>query len=275
MEYVRAAVMGLVQGLTEFLPVSSSGHLQIFKVLFGTQFFSSGLTLDIMLHLGTLLAVFIVFQEDILLLVKEFFLLIADIFRGRYKSNSPYRKMLLMLVVASVPAAISGIVLKDFLESIAHGRLWVVGVCLFITAAILFLSDGVVAGKKEMKDLNAKNSLLVGVFQGIAVLPGISRSGSTISGALFAGFTRDFAFKFSFLLSIPAILGAALFDFIDVLKEGSDLAVAPALCGVLVAAVSGFFAIKVLRKLVKNGKFKYFGYYCMAAGALTLVLCFV
>lgn len=275
MDYIRSMIMGLVQGLTEFLPVSSSGHLQIFKTLFGIEFFDGGLTLDIMLHIGTLLAVFVVFRKDVWELIKEFFMLIGDIFHGKFKIETPYRRMLLMLIVASVPAAITGIMLSDFIESIAGERLWVVGVCLFITATILLLTDKVVSGKKNINDLTVKNSFVVGLFQGVAILPGISRSGSTIAGAIFAGFDREFAVKFSFLLSIPAILGAALIDGIRVLRVGTDLAIAPALCGVLVAAVSGFFAINVLRKLVKEGKFKYFAYYCMVAGTLTLVLCFV
>lgn len=274
MDYLRAIILGIVQGLTEFLPVSSSGHLQIFKNLFGARFFESGLTLDIMLHLGTLLSVFVVFRKDIFELIKEFFMLIADVFRGKFRIETPYRRMLLLLVVASIPAAFAGFLFKDFVESIAGDRLWVVGVCLFITASILLLSDKVVTGKKEMKDLSLRNSFFVGLFQGVAILPGISRSGSTIAGALFAGFSREFAVKFSFLLSIPAILGAALFDGIDVIKEGTDLSFLPAICGVAVAAVSGFFAIKILRKLVKDGKFKYFAYYCMVAGVLTLVLSF-
>ncbi len=274
MDYLRAIILGIVQGLTEFLPVSSSGHLQIFKNIFGIEFFESGLTLDIMLHIGTLLSVFVVFRKDIFELIKEFFMLIADALRGKFKIETPYRRMLLMLVVASIPAAFAGFLFKDFVESIADDRLWVVGVCLFITAAILLLSDKVVTGRKEMKDLSLKNSFFVGLFQGVAILPGISRSGSTIAGALFAGFSREFSVKFSFLLSIPAILGAALFDGIDVIKEGTDISFLPAFCGVTVAAVSGFFAIKILRKLVKDGKFKYFAYYCMVAGALTLVLSF-
>lgn len=279
MQYIQSIILGLVQGLTEFLPVSSSGHLAIFKNLFGEGFFESGIassiTFDIMLHLGTLLAVFAVYYKDVWELVREFFRLIADVFRGRFKVDSPYRRMLLMLIVASVPAGVLGILFKGFIETIAAQRLWVVGVCLIITAALLYLSDKIVAGNKGMGDLTAKNSFAVGLFQGAAILPGISRSGATIAGGLFAGFDRAFAVKFSFLLSIPAILGAALIDFKDVLAGGAGMDAAPALIGVVAAAVSGFLSIRFLMRLIKKGGFKYFAYYCVLAGVGTLILSFI
>lgn len=272
MQYIQSVILGLVQGLTEFLPVSSSGHLAIFKHIFGESFFTSGITFDIMLHIGTLLAVFAVYYKDIWELIREFFAFIGDVFRGKFEIKTPYRRMLLMLIVASVPAAVFGILIKDFIETISGDRLWVVGICLFITAALLYISDKVVTRGKDAKDLTVGNSLVIGVFQAFAIFPGISRSGSTIVGGLFEGFKREFAVKFSFLLSIPAILGAALIDFKDALEVGFDIAPLPAVLGVIVAAVSGFWAIKVLLKVVKNGKFKYFAYYCTFAGVAALVI---
>ncbi|MBQ7718009.1 MAG: undecaprenyl-diphosphate phosphatase [Clostridia bacterium] len=275
MQYIQSIILGLVQGLTEFLPVSSSGHLAIFKHIFGEGFFTSGITFDIMLHIGTLIAVFAVYYKDIWELILEFFRLIGDIFRGRFEIKTPYRRMLLMLIVASIPAAVFGMLVKDFIESISEDRLWVVGICLFITAFLLFISDKISKGTKEAQDLTVGSSLVVGLFQAFAVLPGISRSGSTIVGGLFNGFSREFAVKFSFLLSIPAILGAALLDFKDVLSTGFDMSPLAALLGVVVAAASGFWAIKVLLKVVKNGKFRFFAYYCALAGVVTLIISFI
>ncbi len=275
MDYIQSIVLGLVQGLTEFLPVSSSGHLAIFKHIFGESFFTSGISFDIMLHIGTLIAVFAVYYKDICELIAEFFRLIGDVFRGRFAIKTPYRRMLLMLIVASVPAAVVGILLKDFIETISSDRLWIVGICLFITAALLYVSDKISRGNKKAEDLRIGNSLLIGAFQALALMPGISRSGSTIVGGLFSGFSREFAVKFSFLLSIPAILGAALLDLKDVVSTGFDMPLPVALLGVLVAAVSGFIAIKVLLKTVKKGKFRYFAYYCVFAGIAALVISFV
>ena len=272
MQYIQSIILGLVQWLTEFLPVSSSGHLAIFKHIFGEEFFTSGITFDIMLHIGTLIAVFAVYYKDIWELILEFFRLVGDIFHGKFEIKTPYRRMLLMLIVASIPAAVFGLLVKDFVETVSADRLWVVGVCLLVTAALLYISDKIAKGTKDAKDLTVSNSLVIGTFQAFAILPGISRSGSTIVGGLFEGFSREFAVKFSFLLSIPAILGAAVLDFKDVLSTGFDMSPLAALLGVVVAAASGFLAIKVLLKLVKNGKFKYFAYYCVAVGIVTLVL---
>ena len=272
MSYFQSIILGLVQGLTEFLPVSSSGHLAIFKHIFGSVFFESGITFDIMLHLGTLAAVFIVYFPDIKQLFVEFFKYIGDIFHGKIKPDTPYKKMLLMLIVGSIPAGVAGTLLKSFIETISADRLWVVGICLFITAFLLCVGDKNSRGKKDMKDLTVKNSLFVGLFQGFAILPGISRSGSTIVGGLLSGFKKEFAVKFSFLLSSPAILGAALVDFKDVIGTDATFFTGPATVGVIVAALSGFVAIKWLLNLVKSGNFKWFSVYCAVMGIITILI---
>ncbi len=272
MNYLQSALLGLVQGLTEFLPVSSSGHLQIFKRILGAEALTTTLTMDILLHVGTLVAVFLVYYKDIGALIREFFLMIWDVLRGKPDFKSPYRRFVLMVIIGSVPAGLVGILLKD---TISNLPLLCVGIALFVTAVLMWLSDTIAEGKKTMKTASYPSALLVGLFQAVAILPGISRSGSTITGARAAGYTREFAVKFSFILSIPAILGAALLDAVDVVKSGMlGIEIAPALVGMAVAAISGFLAIRWLLKLVKNSKFHYFSYYCAAAGVLAIILHF-
>lgn len=268
MNYLQAIILALVQGLTEFLPVSSSGHLAILKHLFGSAFFDSGITFDILLHIGTLLAVAAVYYKDIWMLIKEFISLIKDLVKKNFKIETPYRRLLLMLMAGSIPAAIFGILIKNFVETISSDRLWVVGIFLFVTAALLYISDKVAAGQKTMRDVTLRDALFIGAFQAIAILPGISRSGSTITGGLLAGFKRSFAVKFSFLLSIPAILGAAILDFPD----ASPMPAGPAIVGVIISALSGFVAIKLLLRIVKKKKFTYFAYYCLALGVAAIII---
>ncbi len=275
MEYLKAGILGLVQGLTEFLPVSSSGHLAIFKNLFGGDFFEASLTFDILLHLGTLAAVFAVYYRDIGILIKEFFGMVWDALRGKPNMKTPYRRLVVMLILGTIPAAIVGFLIKDFVEEIPSKHLYVVGIGLMITAFLLYISDRIVSGRKTAENAGISSSVFVGLFQAAAIIPGISRSGSTIVGGLFAGFGREFAIKFSFLLSIPAVLGAAVLDFKDVVGTGFHMPVGPAVFGVAVSAVSGFAAIKFLLKLIKDKKFHMFSYYCAAAGVLTVVLSIV
>ena len=272
MEYLQSALLGLVQGLTEFLPVSSSGHLAIFKRILGADALTTTLTLDILLHVGTLFAVFLVYYRDIWELIREFFLMVWDVLRGKPDFKAPYRRFVLMVIMGSIPAGIVGIFFKD---AISELPLYAVGTALFITAILLWISDRLPKGTKTMATASYPSSLLVGLFQGFAIFPGISRSGSTIVGACTAGYTREFAVKYSFILSIPAILGAALLDTVDILAgEAAAIAIGPAALGMAVAAISGFFAIRWLLKLVQNSKFHYFSYYCIFAGILSFILYF-
>ncbi len=273
MEYIQSMLLGLVQGLTEFLPVSSSGHLAIFKEILGADALQASLTMDILLHVGTLIAVFIVYYKDIWQLIREFFAMVWDVLRGKPDFSSPYRRFVIMVVIGSVPAAIIGILLKDVISTLP---LLYVGLALFVTAALLFLSDRMPKGKKDMASASYPSALFVGLFQGLAILPGISRSGSTIVGATAAGYTRAFAVKFSFILSIPAILGAAVLDTAEVIQSGAfSISLGAAAAGMAVAAISGFLAIRWLLRLVQNSKMHYFSYYCLAAGALSIVLHFI
>jgi len=274
--YIKSMLLGLVQGLTEFLPVSSSGHLAIFKKIFGADTMAFPLSFDILLHIGTLIAVFAVYYRDIWELIREFFAMLGDLLRGKPDFKSPYRRFVIMVVIATIPAVFAGLLLNNFIESIAGERLWLVGVCLFVTAAVLYISSNTAEGKLDMKNAGYPSSLIVGLFQAVAILPGISRSGSTIAGAQICGYKKDFAVKFSFIMSIPAILGAAVLDFKDVLETGTlGMDLAPALLGTIVAAISGFVAIKFLLRLVQNKKLHYFSYYCIAAGIATIILNFI
>ncbi len=270
MSYLQSALLGLVQGLTEFLPVSSSGHLAIFKRILGADALTTTLTLDILLHVGTLVAVFLVYYKDIWALIREFFCMLWDLLRGKPDFSSPYRRFVIMVVLGSVPAAVVGILLKDVLATLP---LFTVGLALLVTAVLLWLSDRIVGGHASMEKASYPSALFVGLFQAVAILPGISRSGSTIVGARVAGYSREFAVKFSFILSIPAILGAAVLDLADVLQgEVPVIDAGPALVGMAVAAVSGFLAIRWLIKLVQKSKFHYFAYYCALAGILAILL---
>ncbi len=270
MSYLQSVLLGLVQGLTEFLPVSSSGHLAIFKEILGADALSSTLTMDILLHVGTLFAVFLVYYKDIWALVREFFCMVWDLLRGKPDFSSPYRRFVLMVLIGSVPAGIVGILLKDTISTLP---LTCVGLALFVTAVLLWISDRLPRGNKTMADASYKSALTVGLFQAMAILPGISRSGSTIVGSRVSGYSNEFAVKYSFILSIPAILGAAVLDFADVLKGAAPMIdIGPALAGMTVAAVSGFLAIRWLLKLVQKSKFHYFSYYCALAGIVAILL---
>ncbi len=270
MQYIEAAILGLVQGLTEFLPVSSSGHLAIFKRILGADALSTTLTMDILLHVGTLIAVFLVYYKDIGNLLREGILMLWDLLRGKPDFKTPYRRFVFLVLIGSIPAGICGVMLKDAIGTLP---LLAVGLALFVTAMFLWLSDKIVAGKKTMEDASYRSAFMVGIFQAVAILPGISRSGATITGATVAGFSREFAVKFSFILSIPAILGAALLDAVDIFKSGTMAVEAgPALVGMVVAAISGFLAMRWLLKLVQKSKFHYFSYYCAVAGVLAVLL---
>lgn len=276
MEYIKSIILGIVQGLTEFLPVSSTGHLTIFQ-----QFFNLGGSeiplCDVCLHLGTLVAVFIAFRKTIYNLIIDFFKMLGSIFTGKYsyKNSPPYQKMIVLLIAALIPLFFI-LPLKDTVESLFKNVKFV-GAFLIVTAVILYIGDRAVKGKKTMENATIKDSLTVGIFQAVAVLPGLSRSGSTITGGLLSGFSREFAVEFSFILSIPAILGAAILSIKDVVSDGTvdKLILLPYIAGAVVAAVAGFFAIKLITYLVKKDKFGYFVYYCAAVGVITIIAAFI
>ena len=264
-----AVIMGIVQGFTEFLPVSSSGHLALVQNIVDFEaYMSSHMVFDIALHLGTLVSVVIAFWDDI----KFLFVSGIDWLRHGFKvEKHEGRNTVFMLFIATLPLIVAYL-LKDKIEEAFQNPV-LIGVALLFTATILWLSDRVTGGKKMGGTMGIKDALVIGLMQMIAVLPGVSRSGSTMTAGLFTGLKRDFAVKFAFLLSIPAVLGATVTSIPDVLAmtwTGND--VVTFLVGIVCAAVSGYYAIFMVRKIAASKNFKYFAYYCACAGTLAIIL---
>lgn len=285
MSLLQAVLMGLIQGLTEFLPVSSSGHLALFKLLFGVET-DTGILFDVLLHVGTLLAICVVYYRDILKLVTAGFGVLVDafmnvviFFRNKVrKEDEPYRKVIssgyrkfaMLVLVSTVPTGVIGFFGRDVVD-LASGILIVPGICLIVTAVLLFAADHIRDGGKLPKSVTYTNAFGVGIVQGIATLPGISRSGATVTACLACGYQRSFAVKYSFIMSIPAILGALVLELADL----SEMTVTPAeaayyIVGMLVAAVVGYISIKTMLVIVRKKKFTIFAIYCLLVGALSI-----
>lgn len=275
MNVLQALVLGLVQGLTEFLPVSSSGHLVIFSNILKITI-EDGTTFSIFLHLATLISVIVVYFKDVCELVREFFGMIFDLFRGRFSVKSPYRKMMIMLIIATIPTVIMGLIFKKFGLDTSLSTLLVVGIMLLFTSLLMFIIDRIPQGIKGAKNGTFVDAVLVGLVQAAALMPGLSRSGSTITAGRVRGFNKEFAIKFSFLMSIPAILGAVVLESIDLIGEGKfNIDWLPFLAGFIAAAVSGILAIKFLITLLNKQKFYVFGIYCGIAGLTAIVFSFI
>lgn len=274
MSILDAVIQAIIQGLTEFLPVSSSGHLSLFQHFTG-QSGEGALLFSAILHLGTLVAVFIAFWDTIWALIKEFFVMLKDIFTGKFKwsTMNGERRMIIMLVI-SLAMLVPFYIFKDFFTGIAEDSdILVEGVCFLYTSLILYLSDRQVKKHyKEPKDITVKDAVVVGAFQGVALLPGVSRSGSTIAGGLFSGFSRELAVRYSFILGIPAILGGCLLEVKDAFATGFELEVVPFVVGFIVAGVVGICAIKMVSWLMKSDKFKIFAYYTLALGIVVTAI---
>ena len=262
-ELIKVIILGIIQGLTEFLPVSSSAHLVLGQHLLGVE--KPGITLEIFLHIGTLVSVFIVFWKDILEILK-------------FKQE--YRKFTLFLIIGTIPAVVVGLGFKGFFEGI-FSSLYVVGFMLLITGSLLWISDRIHNTHKKIEDMTLADSIVVGCAQAFAIFPGISRSGTTITAGLLMKLNRDVAARFSFLLSIPVIAGAALLDIMELLKLNSqDPSIMQELnmfnigIGTIFSGITGYFAIRFLLMLIKKEKLSYFAYYCWTVGTLTLLYMF-
>ena len=273
MSYLTAIVMGLIQGIAEFLPISSSGHLAIFQNFFGMSDIEHDYMLfDVLLHLGTLIAVFVAYWGDIVTLAKEFFTMVhlRRLPAGQHP-DYPARRMIVMLIIATLPLFLV-LPVKDHVE-LLYTNTFFVGGALIVTGLILFFSDRMRRGTKTERNATILDAIIVGFGQALAVVPGISRSGTTISVGMARKFDREYAVRFSFLLSIPAVLGANILSLADALKSDTDWSLLPMyLVGVVVAAVSGYLAIRLLRYIAKKGSFGWFSYYCWGAGLVTLAL---
>jgi len=280
---LSAIFLGLVQGISEFLPISSSGHLSLFQHFLNMNTADGNLFFDVLLHLGTLIAIFVYYWRDILDLLKElgrlFLVLLGKEEKkkkapasaaGRKLTLTPDSRMILMIIVATIPLVFV-LPIKDKVESLC-GNVVFIGCALLVTGTILFISDRLAKGKKTAKNATMLDAFLVGVGQAVAVVPGLSRSGTSISAGMLRGFQRTFAVRFSFLMSIPAVLGANIISIKDAMEAGIDTSLMPMyVAGTIVAAVSGYFAIRLVNILADKGKFGNFAYYCWGVGAAALV----
>jgi undecaprenyl-diphosphatase len=271
MSILSAIFYGILQGATEFLPVSSSGHLSLAQHFFGVSDAGMDYMLfDILLHLGTFFAVLFAYFEDIKLLIWEFFAMIGDILSGRgARLSIPHRKMGVMILLSTIPLFLI-LPIKDPVEVLFSSTLFI-GFALMTTGVMLYFVDR----KKNSRPLDLKKAplrsgLFVGLWQAFAVLPGISRSGATITGGVLYGFGREFAVKYSFLMSIPAILGANVLSLKDLHGVEGDLLL-PFFCGMVAAAVSGFLAIRLITYLAKRKNFRFFSVYCLLMGLFAVI----
>lgn len=271
---LETIVQAVIQGLTEFLPVSSSGHLSLYQHFTGNSG-EGALMFSAVLHLGTLVAVFVAFRKLIIDLIFEFFRMCKDLVNKKFiwEEMNPERRMIIMIIISTL-MLIPFMFFKSWFEGIAEDTsIMAEGICFLYTAAILFLSDKCTKGKKTKGDITAKDAATVGFFQGVALLPGVSRSGSTISSGLFCGFDRSTAVAYSFVLGIPAILGGCLLEIVDAVKA-NEAAVGFGNCavGFIVAAIVGIGAIKMVDWLVKSDKFKVFSIYTGALGVIVIFI---
>ena len=264
-------LLGLIQGVAEFLPISSSGHLAIAQNLLNLQaeipaFF------DVLLHLGTLLAVFVAYWQDIKDMVVEFFCGIGDLVHHSTPTPVPPARRLILLIILGTLPLFAVLPIKDKVQGLSDNMIFI-GAALIVTGFLLFASDMMRKGRKTERNATWLDVLIVGAGQAIATMPGISRSGMTISAGCFTGFERRFAVRFSFLLSIPAVLGANILSLKDAFEAGIVWGEVPIyLVGVVTAAVVGYLCIRLLKMIAGKGRFGAFAYYCWAVGLLTLVL---
>lgn len=271
MTYGNAIALGLVQGIAEFLPISSSGHLSIAQNLLGLQTEVPAFY-DVLLHLGTLLAVFVAYWRDIVDMVGEFFRGIGDLARRSTPLPVPPARRLVMLIIVATLPLFAVLPIRGAVQGLS-GNMVFIGAALIVTGFLLFASDLMRKGKKTERHATWVDALTVGVGQAIATMPGISRSGMTITAGCFCGFERKFAVRFAFLMSIPAVLGANILSIADALDAGVNWEELPVyLTGVVVSAVTGYLCIRLLKMIADKGKFGFFAYYCWAVGVLTLVM---
>ena len=271
MDFLTAVVLGLVQGVAEFLPISSSGHLAIFQNLFGFRGMGEeDMFFDILLHLATLCAVIVAYWPEIKALVLEFFTMVGvrKLPQGQ-KPDRLSRRMILFIILATLPLFVV-LPVKDYVEGLKDNTFFI-GFALLATGVLLFLSDRMNRGNKDLKSAMVLDVVLVGCAQALATVPGLSRSGTTISAGLARGFSREFAVKFSFLMSIPAVVGAFILELLDLFKGGVTFHPVY-LVGMLVAAISGYLSICLLKFITRRGNFGGFCYYCWGAGLVTLIL---
>ncbi len=259
-EIIKSIILGIIQGLTEFLPVSSSGHLELAKYFLGTNFVGNeSLTMSIILHIATALSTVFVFRKEIWNLLRGIFTL----------SWNEDKDFALKIIISMIPAGLIGYFLESQLEILFEGKVVFVAFMLIITGFLLLLSDFV---KDKKRDVSYLNSFIIGIAQAVALIPGISRSGSTISVSVLLGVKKEKAAFFSFIMVLPLIFGKMLKDIMDGIYVQSHISGLTMLTGGLAAFIVGVFACKWMVVLVKNSKLRYFAYYCFAIGIISLLL---
>lgn len=258
MNYLEAIILGIIQGLTEFLPVSSSGHLELAKVLFGDNSIpEESLTFTVILHFATALSTLVIFRKDVLDILKGLF---------RFKKNEEFI-FSLKIIISMIPATIVGLMFEEELEAFFNGNVLLVGFMLLITGLLLFLAD---KAKNTNKDVSNLNAFIIGISQAIAMLPGISRSGATISTSVLLGVDRTKAARFSFLMVVPLILGKVAKDFMGGQISFSDENFGVMSVGFLASFLSGLLACNWMISLVKKSKLYYFSAYCFIVGTIAI-----
>lgn len=274
MSILNALILGIIQGVAEFLPISSSGHLSIAQNLLGFGMEGADdVFFDVLLHLGTLGAVFVAYWADIKEMVLEFFSMFGDLRNEKTGGRIPSaRRLILLIVVGTLPLFLV-LPIRGLVEGL-YANTFFVGGALLVTGLLLYFCDRVRKGRKNERTATMADVLIVGLGQAVATCPGISRSGMTICMGCFRGFDRRFAVRFAFLLSIPAVLGANILQIKDVVEAGGiDVKLLPAyILGVAAAAVSGYLSIRLVRMVADKGKFGAFAWYCWAAGGITVIL---
>lgn len=270
MSLITAIILGIFQGIAEFLPISSSGHLVILQTIFDAN--QGDIFLPVMLHLGTLISIVIVFYKDIAAIVVASLQIISEVFtKKKIVLDTEPKKLAIMVLIGTIPTGLIGILFEDFFTGL-YKSLVAVGIALIVTGFLLMISEKTNSGKKGLRDMSILDAIIVGIFQGFAIIPGISRSGSTIVGGLFRGFNTKLATKFSFLMAIPAILGATLLEAVKVITGNNPIAFStPLFIGVFLSAMTGVIAIKVLIKALEKGKLYYFSYYVWAVGLILII----
>lgn len=264
MSLFQALVLGVLQGLTEFLPVSSSGHLVIAQHFFGIS--EGVLAFNVAVHLGTLLAVLVALRDDVMLVL-------AGLRPGSDSQARSGRRLIWLLIIGTIPAGVVGLLLGDvitgFFSSIA-----VTGAMLLVTGTLLFASEKARPEGRRLRSLRNSDALVIGCAQALAVMPGLSRSGTTISAGLARGVVGEDAARFSFLLAIPVILGAAVLELPATLRAGTGPALPVIAVGMVTSAITGYLAIAILRRFIRQGRLRVFAYYTWTVGALVLLMAY-
>lgn len=264
MKLIMYMILGLIQGFTEPIPVSSSGHLVIFNALLNVEELND-LNFEIFVNFGSFIAICFFYRKEIISIIKDFFMYIKTKDK-KYEINYKYAWL---IVIGTIPAGIVGFLAKDIIESIASVK--IVGVSLLITAIMLFMVKDI-KGEKEKKDMTFKDALIVGLFQVIALFPGISRSGSTLVGGMSRNLERETAFKYSFMLYLPISVATMLLGVLDVIENPiSNTLIIPYIIGMITAGILTYFSIKWFKDIMQKGKLKYFVYYCLIAGIITIL----